>query len=89
MASAESKLSRKARVDRALLGKDVDRSPFSFRHHFGLDTPEAHAKVTLDFQNKYRPDIVKVMSDFPRILHTHSYFRKKKFPTISPSIPDE
>ena len=58
-------LSHKERVNRALEGKDVDRPPFSFWHHFGLTTPEAHAKATLDFHAKYRTDIVKVMSDFP------------------------
>src|SRR5258706_2204017 len=58
-------LSRKARVDRALQGKDVDRTPFSFWHHFGLKTPEKHVRATLDFHAKYRTDIVKVMSDFP------------------------
>ncbi len=58
-------LSRKERVDRALRGKDVDRTPFTFWHHFGLKTPEEHVKATLDFHEKYRTDIVKVMSDFP------------------------
>jgi uroporphyrinogen decarboxylase len=58
-------LSHKERVDRALAGNDVDRPPFSFWHHFGLKTPEEHAKATLDFHLKYRTDIVKVMSDFP------------------------
>jgi len=58
-------LSHKERVDRALEGKDVDRPPFSFWHHFGLTTPEAHTKATLYFHAKYRTDIVKVMSDFP------------------------
>src|SRR5271154_2194251 len=57
-------LTHKQRVDRALSGKDVDRPPFSFWHHFGLTTPEAHAKATLDFHRDYRTDIVKVMSDF-------------------------
>lgn len=57
-------LSKKERVDRALRGADVDRAPFSFWHHFGLDTPEAHAKTTLDFHRQYGTDIVKVMSDF-------------------------
>jgi uroporphyrinogen decarboxylase len=57
-------LSRKERVDRALQGKQVDRPPFSFWHHFGLKTPQEHAKATLDFHAKYRTDIVKVMSDF-------------------------
>lgn len=60
-----SVLSSKERVERALEGRDVDRPPFSFWHHFGLKTAEDHARVTLDFHRKYRTDIVKVMSDFP------------------------
>jgi uroporphyrinogen decarboxylase len=55
----------KDRVDRALAGRDVDRPPFSFWHHFGLTNPEEHARTTLEFHRKYRTDIVKVMSDFP------------------------
>jgi len=57
-------LSRKERVDRALDGRDVDRTPFSFWHHFGLKTAEDHARATLDFHHQYRTDFVKVMSDF-------------------------
>jgi uroporphyrinogen decarboxylase len=57
-------LSRKERVDRALEGRDVDRPPFSFWHHFGLKTAEEHARATLDFHRQYRTDFVKVMSDF-------------------------
>ena len=57
-------LSRKERVDRALDGRDVDRTPFSFWHHFGLKTEEDHARATLDFHHQYRTDFVKVMSDF-------------------------
>src|SRR5947209_13290221 len=64
-AFGKTSLSRKERVDRALRGRDVDRTPFSFWHHFGLKTPEEHAKATLDFHRNYRTDIVKVMSDFP------------------------
>ena len=64
--AAEAKtLSRRERVDRPPQGKDVDRTPFTFWHHFGLKTPEEHVKATLDFHAKYRTDIVKVMSDFP------------------------
>jgi len=58
-------LSSIERVDRALAGKDVDRPPFTFWHHFGLKTPEEHAARTLAFHRAYRTDIVKVMSDFP------------------------
>ena len=57
-------LNRKERVDRALEGRDVDRPPFSFWHHFGLKTAEDHARATLDFHRQYRTDVVKVMSDF-------------------------
>jgi uroporphyrinogen decarboxylase len=58
-------LTHKQRVDRALKGADVDRPPFTFWHHFGLKTAEAHATRTLKFHKAYRTDIVKVMSDFP------------------------
>jgi uroporphyrinogen decarboxylase len=58
-------LSPNQRVERALRGDDVDRPPFSFWHHFGLKTPEAHAQATLTFHETYRTDFVKVMSDFP------------------------
>jgi uroporphyrinogen-III decarboxylase len=63
-AAAGVSLTHTERVDRALQGADVDRPPFSFWHHFGLTTPEAHAQVTLDFHREHRTDIVKVMSDF-------------------------
>jgi uroporphyrinogen decarboxylase len=62
---ARASLSHKERVDRAMAGSPVDRPPFSFWHHFGLTTPEAHAQATLEFHRAYRTDIVKVMSDFP------------------------
>jgi uroporphyrinogen decarboxylase len=60
-------LTSKERVDRALQGKDVDRSPFSFWHHF-LDASksgEEHARSTLTFHEKFHTDLVKVMSDYP------------------------
>jgi uroporphyrinogen decarboxylase len=60
-------LSSRARVDRALAGRDVDRSPISLWHHFGLEPegPARHAAATLAFHRAYRTDLVKVMSDFP------------------------
>lgn len=58
-------LNHKERVDCALKGADVDRSPFTFWHHFGLKSAQAHADRTLAFHKQYRTDIVKVMSDFP------------------------
>src|ERR1700730_2347692 len=60
-------LTSKERVDRALKGEDVDRSPFSFWHHF-LDASkpgEDHARATLEFHEKFHTDLVKVMSDYP------------------------
>ena len=60
-----AELSSIERVDRAVAGRDVDRPPFSFWHHFGLKTPEEHAQRTIEFHRLYRTDIVKVMSDFP------------------------
>ena len=56
------RLNRKQRVDRALKGEEVDRSPFTFWHHFGLKTAQAHADRTLDFHKRYRTDIVKAVS---------------------------
>src|SRR5258707_11777480 len=60
-------LTSKERVDRALKGQDVDRSPFSFWHHF-LDASkpgEQHARATLAFHERFHTDLVKVMSDYP------------------------
>ncbi|HEV2687518.1 MAG TPA: uroporphyrinogen decarboxylase family protein [Bryobacteraceae bacterium] len=60
-------MTSKERVDRALQGQDVDRSPFSFWYHF-LDAAkpgEEHARSTLAFHNKFHTDLVKVMSDYP------------------------
>jgi uroporphyrinogen decarboxylase len=61
------KLTSKERVDRALRGEELDRPPFTFYYHFGLqDFPgERHAQATLDFHRKFKTDLVKVMSDFP------------------------
>lgn len=60
-------MTSKERVDRALRGEDVDRPPFTFWHHFGLEQypGERHAQATLDFHRRFRTDLVKVMSDFP------------------------
>ena len=60
-------LSGRERLDRVLAGQDVDRPPFTFYYHFGLENlpGDHHAKATLDFHRKFRTDLVKVMSDFP------------------------
>jgi uroporphyrinogen decarboxylase len=54
------------RVHHALKGEDVDRAPFTFWHHFLDETKPAadHAKSTLAFHERYRTDLVKVMSDY-------------------------
>jgi uroporphyrinogen decarboxylase len=61
------KMTSRERVDRALKGEEVDRTPFSFWYHFGLqDKPASyHARATLEFHRKFRTDLVKVMSDYP------------------------
>jgi len=66
-AAAAPRMTSKERVDRALRGQDVDRPPFTFWHHFGLEKypGERHAKATLDFHRKFHTDLVKVMSDYP------------------------
>jgi uroporphyrinogen decarboxylase len=66
-ALAQSKLTPRERVDRALRGEDVDRSPFSYWYHFGLEKepPDKFAQKTLSFHQRFRTDLVKVMSDFP------------------------
>ena len=66
-ANSGTALSRKERVDRALKGASVDRPPFTFWHHFGLEKegPEKHAAAILDYHRRFRTDLVKVMSDFP------------------------
>jgi len=57
-------LTHKERVDRALEGKDLDRPPFTFYHHYKRPTPQLEAQDHLDFHRTYNTDIVKVMNDF-------------------------
>ncbi len=66
-AAAPARLTSKERVDRALRGDEVDRPPFTFWYHFGLEKfpGERHARATLDFHRRLRTDLVKVMSDYP------------------------
>lgn len=62
--SGSPALTCKDRVDRALLGKDVDRPPFTFYRHYGRPTAQLEAQDHLDFHRAYKTDIVKVMNDF-------------------------
>jgi uroporphyrinogen decarboxylase len=83
-AAVPGKLSSKERVDRALRGADVDRPPFTFWHHFGLEKlpPERHSQATLDFHRKFRTDLVKVMSDYPYPKPTGAWYHGKEL--VSP-----
>jgi uroporphyrinogen decarboxylase len=60
-------LNKIERVTRALRGEDVDRPPFSFWYHFGLQhmSGREHAAAEIDFYRAYDLDFLKVMSDFP------------------------
>ena len=78
-------LGPKERIDRAIRGSDLDRPPFAFWHHFGLNNPEDHAKATLAFQRKYRTDLVKVMSDFPYPRSSGKWYELK--PESNPFAP--
>lgn len=63
---AASSMTPKERVDRVLKAEEPDRVPFTFWRHFGLEKRpgEEHARATLEFQRKFRTDLVKVMSDY-------------------------
>lgn len=54
------------RVTNALRGEEVDRPPFSFWYHFGLQHMPArkHAEAETDFYRAYDLDFLKVMSDY-------------------------
>lgn len=62
--AGSSTLSHKERVDRALLGQDLDRPPFTFYHHYKRPTARLEAQDHLEFHRVYKTDIVKVMNDF-------------------------
>jgi uroporphyrinogen decarboxylase len=60
------------RVLNALKGEEVDRPPFSFWYHFGLQhmPGTVHAQAEIDFYNAYDLDFIKVMNDYPYPLPT-------------------
>ena len=55
------------RVSGALRGDEVDRPPFSFWYHFGLQhrPGREHAAAEIAFYRTYDLDFLKVMSDYP------------------------
>jgi len=60
-------LNKIERVSSALRGAEVDRPPFSFWYHFGLQHQPGpkHAEAELDYYRAYDLDFLKVMSDYP------------------------
>jgi uroporphyrinogen decarboxylase len=62
--SGSSPLGHKERVDKALLGQDVDRPPYTFYRHYGRPTAQLEAQDHLELHRTYKTDIVKVMNDF-------------------------
>ncbi len=62
--AARPKVSKVQKVKAVLQGEKVDRLPFSYWHHFRLDTAEKHAEAMLEFYRKFDVDLLKVMSDF-------------------------
>src|SRR5262245_22924406 len=59
-----SALSHKDRVDKALLGQEVDRPPYTFYYHYVKPTAQQEADAHLELHRAYKTDIVKVMNDF-------------------------
>jgi uroporphyrinogen decarboxylase len=64
---SKSQMSKIERVKAVLQAERVDRPPFTFWHHFGLEKMpgEKQAEATLDFYRKFDVDLLKVMSDYP------------------------
>ena len=63
----EIALNKIERVTNALKGQEVDRPPFGFWYHFGLQhmPGKHHAEAEIDFYRAYDLDFLKVMSDYP------------------------
>jgi uroporphyrinogen decarboxylase len=60
-------LNKIERVTLALKGEEVDRPPFCFWYHFGLQhmPGRKHAEAEVDFYRAYDLDFIKVMNDYP------------------------
>jgi uroporphyrinogen decarboxylase len=66
MAVTGATMSRRERVWAAVHGREVDRPPFWFWHHFRPhNVPRALAHATLDFFGRFDLDIYKIMPDMP------------------------
>jgi uroporphyrinogen-III decarboxylase len=80
-------LTHKERVDRALAGRDLDRPPFTFYHHYKRPTPQLEAQDHLEFHRTYNTDIVKVMNDFDYPKSTTSKWYELK--TLDSPFPEQ
>jgi uroporphyrinogen decarboxylase len=60
-------LNKIERVNRALKGDEVDRPPFSFWYHFGLQhmPGRKYAEAQIDFYRAFDVDFIKIMNDYP------------------------
>jgi len=60
-------MTRRERVTAAVRGESVDRVPYSVWHHFSTDPLNVResARATIDFAERYDPDLLKVMNDVP------------------------
>jgi len=65
--TGKAALNKIERVARALKGEEVDRPPFSFWYHFGLQhmPGRKYAEAQIDFYRAFDPDFIKVMNDYP------------------------
>ena len=93
---SKSQMSKIERVKAVLRAERVDRPPFTFWHHFGLEKMpgEKQAEATLDFYRKFDVDVLKVMSDYPYPLpgnlDTISEFSDwKRFEPIKNPFPEQ
>jgi uroporphyrinogen decarboxylase len=62
----EASLNKIERVMNTLEGREVDRPPFGFWYHFGLQHMPGryHAEAEIDFYQAYDLDFLKVMNDY-------------------------
>ena len=67
LCGTKSQMTKIERVKAVLRAERVDRPPFTFWHHFGLEkmAGDKQAEATLDFYRKFDVDLLKVMSDYP------------------------
>jgi uroporphyrinogen decarboxylase len=86
-------LNKIERVTNALKGEEVDRPPFSFWYHFGLQHMPAskHAEAEIDFYRAYDLDFLKVMSDYPYPLprNLEAIETEDDWKRIAPIGPDD